>query len=138
PGLYYVSSIGLQKAKDMLLNTTMNIRDIGLEIGQQSLGTFTTRFTERVGITPSDFRNSARQVDHHMQTLQLLDNWRAPRLLSGPHTRIAGSIDAEAPVEGFILIGLFAKPIPEGLPLHGTLLSALGEYEFTGVQPGTY
>lgn len=47
---YYVSSLRLQKAKDLLLNTNLTVRDIGLEIGQQSLGTFTTRFTERVGI----------------------------------------------------------------------------------------
>jgi len=52
--LYYVSSLRLQKAKDLLLHTSMRVRDIGLEIGQQSLGTFTTRLTERVGVTPSD------------------------------------------------------------------------------------
>jgi hypothetical protein len=42
------------------------------------------------------------------------------------------------PFHGFILIGLFAKPIPEGLPLYGTLLSSLGDFCFTGVKPGTY
>lgn len=47
--MYYVSALRLQKAKDLLLQTNLTIRDIGLEIGQQSLGTFTTRFTERVG-----------------------------------------------------------------------------------------
>lgn len=65
--LYYVSSLRLQKAKDLLLNTNLSVRDIGLEIGQQSLGTFTTRFTEKVGVPPSRFRNSVVQADKHFR-----------------------------------------------------------------------
>jgi hypothetical protein len=37
------------------------------------------------------------------------------------------------------LIGLFSKPIPEGLPLYGTLVSSSsGNFSFTDVKPGTY
>jgi AraC family transcriptional regulator len=122
--LYYVSSLRLQKAKDMLLRTNLTVRNIGLEIGQQSLGTFTTRFTERVGVTPSDFRNSALQADNHLRSLQKLNDW--PTLLPNTHQHasIEGTIRAAVPFEGVILIGLFAKPIPEGPPLYGTLLSS--------------
>lgn len=65
--LYYVSSLRLQRAKDLLLRTNLSVRAIGLEIGQQSLGTFTTRFTQRVGLTPSEFRHSTLQADHHLR-----------------------------------------------------------------------
>ncbi|NOU91736.1 helix-turn-helix domain-containing protein [Paenibacillus sp. LMG 31456] len=136
--LYYVSSLRLQKAKDLLLRTNLTVRDIGLEIGQQSLGTFTTRFTERVGVTPSDFRNSTLQADNHLHSLQKLSDWRKLQPASHQYSRIEGTIQAEIPFEGVILIGLFAKPIPEGLPLYGTLLSSLGDFCFTGVKPGTY
>ncbi|MCR8630063.1 helix-turn-helix transcriptional regulator [Paenibacillus radicis (ex Xue et al. 2023)] len=136
--LYYVSSLRLQKAKDLLLRTNLTVRDIGLEIGQQSLGTFTTRFTERVGVTPSDFRNSALQAGDHLRTLQKLNDWRNSHPASHHYSRVEGTIEAEIPFEGVILIGLFAKPIPEGLPLYGTLLSSLGDFCFTGVKPGTY
>ncbi|KIL34270.1 transcriptional regulator [Cohnella kolymensis] len=138
PPLYYVSSLRLQKAKDFLLRTNWNVRDIGLEIGQQSLGTFTTRFTERVGVSPSEFRDSALQADNHLRSLQKLDDWPREIPTSTRHARIEGTVQAEVPFEGVILIGLFAKPIPEGLPLHGTLLSCLGDFCFTGVKPGTY
>src|SRR5690625_7559299 len=60
--LYYVSSLKLQRAKDLLLHTDLSIRYISMEIGQQSLGTFTTRFTEKVGITPSQCRHSPTHV----------------------------------------------------------------------------
>jgi AraC family transcriptional regulator len=68
--VYYISALRLQKAKDLLLNTNLRVRDIGLEIGQKSLGTFTTRFTERVGMTPSEFRNSVQRAENHFRSLQ--------------------------------------------------------------------
>ncbi|AEI43709.1 helix-turn-helix domain-containing protein [Paenibacillus mucilaginosus] len=138
PPLYYVSSLRLQKAKDLLLRTSWSVRDIGLEIGQQSLGTFTTRFTERVGMTPTEFRGSVQQTNHHLQELRSLQDWRTPRTVSASFDRIEGTVGAEVPFEGVILVGLFAKPIPEGIPMYGTVLSSLGSFSFTGVKPGTY
>lgn len=137
PPLYYVSAYRLQRAKELLLNTNLSVRDIGLEIGQQSLGTFTSRFTERVGVTPSQFRNSMKMTGSQLHMLRNLTDWR-DRDVSHLHGRVEGTIQSVVPFEGVILIGLFAKPIPEGLPLHGTLLSSVGSFVFTGVKPGTY
>lgn len=136
--LYYVSALRLQKAKDLLLRTNLSIRDIGLEIGQQSLGTFTTRFTERVGVSPSQFRNSSQQADEHLRSLQMLGGWsKAQSSRSMPGT-ITGTFETEIPFEGVVLVGLFAKPIPEGLPLYGTLVSSGEDFIIPGVKPGTY
>lgn len=138
PPLYYVSSLRLEKAKDLLLHTHLSIRDIALEIGQQSLGTFTTRFTERVGVSPSNFRNSRDEVNERLLALQKLSDWRQSMPVLNPNATIEGTVHAHAPFQGVILIGLFAKPIPEGLPLYGTLLPSLGPFRFTDVKPGTY
>lgn len=138
PPLYYVSSLRLQRAKELLLHTDLSVRDIALEVGQQSLGTFTTRFSERVGVTPSEFRNSTLHVGDRLRSLQGLSDWRTPPSPSGPHATIEGSVRAEVPFEGVILIGLFARPIPEGRPLYGTLIASLGAFALTGVKPGTY
>ncbi|CAH1203571.1 HTH-type transcriptional activator RhaR [Paenibacillus plantiphilus] len=136
--LYYVSALRLQKAKDLLLQTNLSVRDIGLEIGQQSLGTFTTRFTERVGVSPSQFRSSALQADEHLRSLQMLGDWNHSLSSFRLPDTITGTIQAELPFDGVILIGLFAKPIPEGLPLYGTLVSSVGDFSIKGVKPGTY
>ncbi|WP_080875657.1 helix-turn-helix transcriptional regulator [Oceanobacillus timonensis] len=56
--MYFISSLRLQLAMTLLLDTAFPIRDIGLEIGQQSIGTFTTRFTKRIGMIPASFRAS--------------------------------------------------------------------------------
>ncbi|WP_274650782.1 helix-turn-helix domain-containing protein [Paenibacillus humicola] len=136
--LYYVSSLRLQMAKDLLLRTGLSIRDVGLEIGQQSLGTFTTRFTERVGMTPAEFRNSRLQADSHLRSLRMLDNWRTFQPPGIGYADVEGTIRAEVPFEGIVLVGLFAKPIPEGVPQYGTLLSSPGKFRLPGVRPGTY
>lgn len=138
PPLYFVSSLRLQKAKELLLSTNLSIRDIGLEIGQQSLGTFTTRFTERVGVTPAHFRNSMLQAEQYLQMLHQLDDWEEPASAPNHGATIEGTVRTEIPFDGVVLIGLFAKPIPEGLPLHGTLIPSSGKFCFTGVQPGIY
>lgn len=139
PPLYYISSLRLQKAKELLLRTNLNIRDIGLEIGQQSLGTFTTRFTEKVGVTPADFRNSMPKAESQLQSLRKLNDWYELQPGSNPYTRVEGTIQTAVPFEGVILIGLFTKPIPEGLPLYGTLVSSNKKYFcFSNVKPGIY
>jgi AraC family transcriptional regulator len=136
--LYYVSSLRLQKAKELLLRTNLSVRDIALEIGQQSLGTFTTRFTERIGVTPSDFRNSMLQADNHLRSLQKFNQWPVSILTTDQNASVQGTVQSAIPFEGVILVGLFPKPIPEGLPLYGTILSSPGDFCMTDVKPGTY
>lgn len=136
--LYYVSSLRLQKAKDMLLNTSLSVRDIGMEIGQQSLGTFTTRFTQRVGMTPAQFRNSAQDASRYLQMLKQLDNWRTSEAALPNHATVRGTVQSYHSFQGVVLIGLFPKPIPEGVPLYGTLISSLGPFEIPNVKPGVY
>jgi len=138
PPLYYVSSLRLQRAKELLLQTNLSVRDIGLEIGQQSLGTFTSRFTERVGMAPSEFRSSAPMAARHLEALGRLRDWHAPPDGIGCGAVVEGTIRSDHPLQGFVLIGLFAKPIPEGMPLHGTLVPSLGPFRLEGVKPGVY
>ncbi|MFD0587492.1 helix-turn-helix transcriptional regulator [Paenibacillus sp. GCM10027627] len=136
--LYYISALRLQKAKDLLLRTNYSVRDIGMEIGQQSLGTFTTRFTERVGMTPTQFRNSGGEASRQLEALRHLENWQPPSHSHPYNTTIRGTVRSDYPLHGVVLIGLFPKPIPEGFPLYGTLISSLGDFELDNVEPGIY
>jgi AraC-like DNA-binding protein len=135
---YYISSLRMQKAKMLLLHTEFHIRDIGLEAGQQSLGTFTTQFTKRIGVTPSKFRKSPQLAEDYFHSLKQLDHWSLRKSISPTSNKIEGFIESVCPFEGFILIGLFPKPVPEGIPLYGTLLSSVGYFCFENVKPGMY
>ncbi|SDK46530.1 helix-turn-helix domain-containing protein [Sediminibacillus albus] len=134
----YVSSLKLQRAKSLLLNTNLTVRDVSMEIDQQSLGTFTTRFTERVGMTPTQFRKSSSQVPTYLQSLKCHKDSTEQLIISTSQNNVEGTIEADVPLHGVILIGLFTKPIPQGLPQYGTLLYSLGQFKFTDVRPGIY
>lgn len=135
--LYYISALRLERAKELLLKTNLTIRDIGLEIGQQSVGTFSTRFIERVGMSPARFRQSQEEAGASLQSLSSLQDWQERLISVDPAMRVEGTIHTELPFTGFILIGLFPRPIPEGVPLYGTLVRTRS-FAFTGVRPGTY
>ncbi|WP_054707600.1 AraC family transcriptional regulator [Bacillus sp. JCM 19041] len=138
PPLYYVSTMRLQRAKELLLTTDFDVRDIGMEIGQQSLGTFTSRFTKSVGLPPAQFRQSVHSTNNIVHALQQLKKFP----MSTPHLQsedsVSGTISANVPLNGIILVGLFTKALPEGLPEYGTLLDSLGDFSFKNVHPGTY
>ncbi|CAM4438790.1 helix-turn-helix transcriptional regulator [Paenibacillus tarimensis] len=136
---YYISSLRLQRAKDLLLQTNLSVRDISLEIGQQSLGTFTTRFTQRVGMTPSEFRNSPLKADNNMALLKKSTHWASALLPRAGEGVVKGTVTTAVPSSGGVtLIGLFDKPIPEGIPRWGTLIAGTGDFQLNSVQPGTY
>ncbi|MGP4041009.1 helix-turn-helix transcriptional regulator [Gracilibacillus sp. D59] len=138
PPHYYLSALRLQKAKELLIYTNLTIRDIGMEIGQQSLGTFTTRFTQKVGVSPSVFRQSETFVTKHLQQIQLKNEVPLEAFNRKNLQTVRGKIISPTPVNGIILVGLFSKPIPEGLPLYGTILESAGEFVFENVSEGTY
>nr|WP_232075352.1 AraC family transcriptional regulator [Phytohabitans suffuscus] len=52
----YLSTLRLNEAKRLLVETSLNVTDISHRVGYTSVGTFTTRFTNSVGISPTAFR----------------------------------------------------------------------------------
>ncbi|MFC4404067.1 helix-turn-helix domain-containing protein [Gracilibacillus xinjiangensis] len=138
PPQYFISSLRLQRAKDLLLKTELPIRDIGLEIGQQSLGTFTTKFTQKVGVTPARFRKSVQSVKDNLNMLKELQTHHLITKPYGKYNQISGTIQTTEPFEGIIFVGLFSKPIPDSLPLYGTLLVNSDHFAFNMVEPGVY
>ena len=89
-------------------------------------------------MSPSEFRNSVQKAENHFRSLQKLNDWSDSPILMNQQATMTGTINATVPFEGLILIGLFAKPIPEGLPIYGTLVSSLGDFYITDVKPGVY
>ena len=56
PPRLFMGALRLEKAKELLLTSSLNVVDVCFEVGYESLGTFTTRFTEFVGLSPTSFR----------------------------------------------------------------------------------
>lgn len=53
----YIIDIRLEKAKEMIRNTELTIKEIGINIGYGDPNYFTKIFRKKIGITPSEYRN---------------------------------------------------------------------------------
>lgn len=127
----FLSALRLQRAKQLLLSTSYNVSDISLRVGYTSVGTFSSRFTRSVGLSPTTYRRLggfAPQI--HMDNRGGAD--RASGTVQGtiwPHTTDQRQLT---------FIGLFRERIPEGRPAACAILDRPGPYVLEKVPPGAW
>jgi len=126
----FLSSLRIQEAKRLLLTTSMNVADISLTVGYTSVGTFSSRFTRSVGLTPTMYRR-LRGCAPHVQPascgLEPTGSTVCGRVLQQPD---AGT--------GLIFLGLFPDRIPEGRPVRCVVMARPGAYRLNNVPPGRW
>jgi AraC family transcriptional regulator len=59
PPRRFHTALRIAAAKRLLLTTDLSVTEVCLEVGYQSLGTFTTHFHELVGVSPRELRRLA-------------------------------------------------------------------------------
>jgi AraC-like DNA-binding protein len=133
PPVQFLYALRLQRAKDLLILTEDRITDICFEVGYESLGTFTTRFGELVGTTPTAFRQLARRL----AGLHLAD-FRPTIIASdarvdGRSTKafLTGMVEGSATSNAIVFTGLFHRAIPEGQPVACDLSICSNRYRLT-------
>ena len=58
----YLMTRRIERAMALLRRGDLSVTDVCFEVGCSSLGTFSTRFTELVGVSPSAYRRAAAQT----------------------------------------------------------------------------
>jgi transcriptional regulator GlxA family with amidase domain len=58
----YLMTRRIERAKALLRRGDLSVTDVCFAVGCSSLGTFSTRFTELVGMPPSTYRRQATQL----------------------------------------------------------------------------
>lgn len=134
PPSQFLYAMRLQEAKRLLLTTKMNVTDICFEVGYNSLGTFTRRFTELVGLSPTELRRFAKEIRKFDWSGLYSEEWKNTAVDSF----ISGELKTPPNFEGLIFIGLFEKMIPQSSPFSGTLVTRACRYEIGRVPNGTY
>ncbi len=132
----FLSALRFQAARHLLLTTSLSVTDICFEVGYSSPGSFTSRFTQLVGLSPRLLRQRAQAfepppIDYAEPYFML------PSCIAKKHT-LLGRISAPETFWGTIYVGLFTSPIPQGRPVHCTKLSSPGWYLLNGVADGIY
>jgi len=83
----YLMTRRVERAMTLLRTTELTVTEIALAVGCQSLGTFTTRFTELVGVPPGRYRTQG--APFHAGMLPCI----ARRLTRPIRNREAASLD---------------------------------------------
>lgn len=80
----YLMTRRIERAMALLRRGDRSVTDVCFEVGCSSLGTFSTRFTELVGVSPSVYRERAANLDgiptfQAKQVIRPIRNQEAPR-----------------------------------------------------------
>ncbi|MFI2652588.1 helix-turn-helix domain-containing protein [Micromonospora fulviviridis] len=128
----FLSALRLERAKALLLSTTMNVADISVHVGYNSVGTFSSRFTRSVGLAPTDYRRRKGVVP----AIVAVDPDGAAE---SPAGMVSGAVSAgSTAVPDVIFMGLFKSRIPEGRPVRCAVLPGPGRFLLDKVPDGTW
>lgn len=136
PPSQFLYALRLEKAKRLLLHTQHKVIDICYEVGYNSVGTFTRRFTDLLGVSPTTFRGLARGP---VKRLSHYRNSAASTEANGNSgCRVSGYVKVPARFHGLVFVGLFETPIPQGKPLACAAPSSDGSYCIEDAPPGEF
>lgn len=109
----FLWALKLHVAKELLLASSMPIVDISMEVGYNSLGTFTRRFAKLVGLSPHRFRRLATTTDASM----FEDYARDRKAYPLPRHTIGGHVEVPNGFEGVVVVACFPTGLAQGAPL---------------------
>jgi AraC-like DNA-binding protein len=135
----YLSAIRMYEAKRLLLTSSLRVSDIVYNVGYRSLGTFTTRFTQMVGMTPSQYREPTvgelfLAVGPRFSRIPSADAVRGVPAVTDPQpggASVTGGIELPeetAPAE--VLICVFRELVPQCAPVAHQFLTDSGSGRF--------
>jgi AraC-like DNA-binding protein len=128
----FLSAIRLQHAKELLLSTGLTVTEVSYRVGYNSIGTFSSRFRESVGLSPTAYRQQrgyASELPGEADTDEVDSRAATVRGQIWP--------PGEAPV-GPMFVGLFPSRLPHGRPVRCVLLPEPGMFLLDNVPPGTW
>lgn len=135
PPAYFLSALRFQSAKRLLVETDEKIIDVCFEVGFSSVGTFSRRFKELVGVSPKDLRKA---VVRRRRRLVLPPRNELPLAGHRAPIELTGRVVAPQGFEGKVFVGLFDSPLPQGPPASCCVLPRPGTFHLSPVPDGLY
>jgi AraC family transcriptional regulator len=135
PPVQFLYALRMEMAQKLLLNTQHQVTEVCYEVGYSSPGTFTRRFTELVGVSPTRLRSlPVLGSSLGMACADALGDLREP-----PESGcIAGNVTAPPGFSGSIFVGLFQEPIPQRRPVACAVLTEPGAFRIDRAPDGDY
>jgi AraC-like DNA-binding protein len=127
----FLGALRIEAAKRLLIETDDSILDICLRIGYSSLGSFSTRFTQMVGLPPGRYRQLGQSF---YRDLAALLQMAASCPLPPGAPLLAATVERQNP-DQVVFAGLFSTPIPQGRPLSCAVLLDRSQVDFQIAAP---
>ncbi|MDO8145903.1 helix-turn-helix transcriptional regulator [Isoptericola sp. 178] len=125
----FLAALRMERASTMLLTTDLSIADAGTMVGYSSVGTFSTRFSALVGVSPRQWRACGGRPG-------------AIDRVEGTATgQLRGQVDLGAAAETAdcdVFVGAFEDSIVQGRPVAATRLDGPGAFHLDGLPPGEW
>ncbi|MQA82941.1 MAG: helix-turn-helix domain-containing protein [Streptosporangiales bacterium] len=125
------TALRFHHAKRLLIGEGLSVTDTCFAVGFDSLGSFSSRFTSLVGVTPATFKRLPELVEGSTPTRPYVRG--ADRAFDGVVRGTVRTTRCSA-----IYVGLFPQAIAKSRPVAGAFLTTPGPFELLGVPPGTY
>jgi AraC family transcriptional regulator len=135
PPAQFLSALRLDLARQLLLHSRRKVIDICYEVGFNSVGSFTRRFTQAFGVSPGTFRSMAQAAS---ETSALRAEPHPDSGTAAMGDTISGHVTAPADFDGLICVGLFSTPIPQSKPVACTIATENGEFLLGDVPAGRW
>ncbi len=123
---HFLSCLRVQRAKELLLKSGTPITEVCLEVGYNSLGTFSKTFSELVGLPPQEFRALPKRLTAKQFATAIWRYLAARKKISGP--KIEGVVEGPRRPKGFTFVGTFTSGVPLGVPFSGTVMVGHGKF----------
>lgn len=125
----FLAALRMERASRLLLTTDVSISDAGTMVGYASVGTFSTRFSALVGVSPRQWRACAGRPET-IGTIRGDGQGRLRGVVELAQPPSAAAVD--------IFVGAFEDGIIQGRPVASTRLTDGDAFELEGVPAGAW
>ncbi|WP_238021600.1 helix-turn-helix domain-containing protein [Oceanobacillus jordanicus] len=137
---YYLSALRIEQGKKLLANPSVSPSVIKtlLSLGFQSIGSFSSRFKQFVGLTPKEFNKRVKELHQFLNEYDgEAEQVHGQALINTSNLMVRIKIPKS--FNGYIFIGLFPRPIPDQVPILGKVITHKQEYcVFESIPEGVY
>lgn len=137
PPAHFRTALRLERAKSLLLTSELSVTEVCLEVGYTSLGTFVSRFSASVGMSPRALRRTAHMI-YGADLRHFCDGHSARSDRPRKHGSIEGRVQAPADFRGVICVGMYDALLPHSQPVRCASLETGGSFCFGGLRDGNY
>jgi AraC family transcriptional regulator len=107
----FLIAIRMEKAKQLLLETSLLVHDVCAQVGYASVGSFTRAFKEFVGMAPGEFRNFAEKLPPARMQVLLERHLDRPKHPPADSILFNADLKFQQPFKGIVFVWIFHSPL---------------------------